>query len=141
MERLLTAYQEDLLSLDELRRRMPDLRAREQSMLAELQAILAFLAVLLHDVQDHVAEHGEIFGTVSQTAPVLILVHDDVEPPVQAMVSRPEGFRLRPLSERCGSLSTHTAPIKQTRPRFLAASARTDAAASRLCVRGAGFLP
>src|SRR5271165_1825843 len=40
MERLLTAYQEDLLSLDELRRRMPELRAREQSMLAELQAIL-----------------------------------------------------------------------------------------------------
>ena len=33
-------YQEDLLSLDELRRRMPELRAREQSMRAELQAIL-----------------------------------------------------------------------------------------------------
>ena len=31
MERLLTAYQEDLLSLDELRRRMPELRTREQS--------------------------------------------------------------------------------------------------------------
>ncbi len=40
MERLLTAYQEDLLSLDELRRRMPELRAREQSMRAERQAIL-----------------------------------------------------------------------------------------------------
>ena len=40
MERLVTAYQEDLLSLDELRRRMPELRAREQSMRAELQAIL-----------------------------------------------------------------------------------------------------
>ena len=40
MERLVTAYQEDLLSLDELRRRMPDLRAREQSVRAELQAIL-----------------------------------------------------------------------------------------------------
>ena len=40
MERLLTAYQEDLLSLDELRRRMPELRAREQSMHAERQAIL-----------------------------------------------------------------------------------------------------
>jgi site-specific DNA recombinase len=40
MERLLTAYQEDLLSLDELRRRMPELRAREQSMQAERQAIL-----------------------------------------------------------------------------------------------------
>ena len=38
MERLLTAYQEDLLSLDELRRRMPELRAREESMRAERQA-------------------------------------------------------------------------------------------------------
>lgn len=40
MERLLTAYQEDLVSLDELRRRMPELRAREQSMHIELQAIV-----------------------------------------------------------------------------------------------------
>ncbi|NRP75806.1 Transposon Tn3 resolvase [Ensifer psoraleae] len=40
MERLVTAYQEDLLSLDELRSRMPDLRAREQGLKAELQAIL-----------------------------------------------------------------------------------------------------
>ena len=34
MERLLTAYQEDLLSLDDLRRRMPGLRQREQSLQA-----------------------------------------------------------------------------------------------------------
>jgi site-specific DNA recombinase len=40
MERLVTAYQEELLSLDELRSRMPELRAREQAMRAELQAIL-----------------------------------------------------------------------------------------------------
>ncbi len=40
VERLVTAYQEDLLPLDELRRRMPELRAREQSARAELQAIL-----------------------------------------------------------------------------------------------------
>jgi site-specific DNA recombinase len=39
-ERLLTAYQEDLVSLDELRSRMPELRAREQAMRAELQAIV-----------------------------------------------------------------------------------------------------
>jgi site-specific DNA recombinase len=39
MERLLTAYQEELLSLDELRARIPPLRQREQSMQAELQAI------------------------------------------------------------------------------------------------------
>jgi site-specific DNA recombinase len=37
--RLLTAYQEDLLSLDELRHRMPDLRQRENAIRAELQSI------------------------------------------------------------------------------------------------------
>jgi site-specific DNA recombinase len=39
-ERLMTAYQEDLLSLDELRNRMPELRQREQAMHAELQSIV-----------------------------------------------------------------------------------------------------
>jgi site-specific DNA recombinase len=39
MERLMTAYQEDLLSLEELRNRMPELRQREQAMHAELQSI------------------------------------------------------------------------------------------------------
>src|SRR3984893_368197 len=37
--RLLTAYQEDLLSLDELRHRMPELRRREHATRAELQSI------------------------------------------------------------------------------------------------------
>ncbi len=40
IDRLLTAYQEDLLSLDELRRRMPELRHREQALQTELQSIL-----------------------------------------------------------------------------------------------------
>ena len=39
IERLMTAYQEDLLSLDELRSRMPDLRQRERAMQAELQSM------------------------------------------------------------------------------------------------------
>jgi site-specific DNA recombinase len=39
MERLMTAYQEDLLSLDDLRRRMPGLRQREQSLQGELQSL------------------------------------------------------------------------------------------------------
>lgn len=39
MERLVNAYQEDLLSLEELRHRMPDLRRREQSAKAQLQSI------------------------------------------------------------------------------------------------------
>jgi site-specific DNA recombinase len=39
MERLMTAYQEDLMSLDDRRRRMPALRKREQAISAELNAI------------------------------------------------------------------------------------------------------
>src|SRR5512134_3761185 len=40
IDRLLTAYQEDLLTLDELRQRMPELRHREHAMQAELQSIV-----------------------------------------------------------------------------------------------------
>lgn len=40
MERLVTAYQETLLSLDELRARLPELRRREQASQAELQSII-----------------------------------------------------------------------------------------------------
>jgi site-specific DNA recombinase len=39
VERLLTAYQEGLLSLEQLRERMPALRHRQQTLSAELQAI------------------------------------------------------------------------------------------------------
>jgi site-specific DNA recombinase len=41
IERLLDAYQEDLLPLQELRRRMPELRKREQTVQAELQGLAA----------------------------------------------------------------------------------------------------
>jgi hypothetical protein len=75
------------------------------------------------DVAGHSTDHGEILWAIILAGSRVVLVEDDIERPVQMVVSRPEGFRLRPLSERCGSLSTHTAPIKQTRPRFLAASA------------------
>jgi site-specific DNA recombinase len=44
MERLLTAYQEDLLSLDELRHRMPEMRRREQHLHAEIQSMSSRLA-------------------------------------------------------------------------------------------------
>jgi site-specific DNA recombinase len=39
IERVLTAYQEDLLSLEQLRERMPSLRQREQALRTELQSI------------------------------------------------------------------------------------------------------
>ena len=35
------------------------------------------------------AENGEIVGAVSQSAAVLVLVHDDIEPPVQAIFNAP----------------------------------------------------
>jgi site-specific DNA recombinase len=44
MDRLMTAYQEDLLLLDDLRRRMPELRKREQATQAELSSLLTGLA-------------------------------------------------------------------------------------------------
>jgi hypothetical protein len=44
MDRLMTAYQEDLLSLDDLRRRMPELRKREQATQAELSSLSTGLA-------------------------------------------------------------------------------------------------
>jgi site-specific DNA recombinase len=43
-DRLMTAYQEDLLSLDDLRRRMPELRKREQAIGSELSTIQNQLA-------------------------------------------------------------------------------------------------
>lgn len=44
MERLLTAYQEELLSLDELRNRLPEQRQREQLLKGELQSINSQIA-------------------------------------------------------------------------------------------------
>ena len=44
MDRLMTAYQEDLISLDDLRRRMPELRKREQASHAELHLMVNQLA-------------------------------------------------------------------------------------------------
>jgi len=44
MERLMTAYQEELMSLDDLRRRMPELRKRDQAISAELNALESQLA-------------------------------------------------------------------------------------------------
>ena len=44
MERLLTAYQEELLFLDELRNRLPEQRQREQLLKGELQSINSQIA-------------------------------------------------------------------------------------------------
>ncbi|CCV05727.1 hypothetical protein MESS2_1650010 [Mesorhizobium metallidurans STM 2683] len=55
----------------------------------ELTAQGAFGGVFLHDVDGHVAQNGEVVWTVAQSAPVLILVHDDIEAPVQTVLDAP----------------------------------------------------
>ena len=52
------------------------------------------------------------------------------------VVSRPGESHPRPLLERCGSLATHTAPIKQTLLSLRVASVRTDKAPSPRLSRG-----
>src|ERR1700747_1618660 len=46
-------------------------------------------------------------------------------PEIVAVESRPKELHLRPLAERCMSLSTHTAPIRQTRRSLQSANGRT----------------
>src|SRR5208283_3981982 len=48
-----------------------------------------FCDVLLHDVQRHVAQHGEIVWGVVEASSVVILVHDHVQPPVQLVLHTP----------------------------------------------------
>ena len=47
--------------------------------------------------------------------------HEKIEKIEKIVESRPGDFHPEPLVERCGSLSTHTAPIKHTQ-RFLCAN-------------------
>ncbi|MBO0710296.1 MAG: zinc ribbon domain-containing protein [Acetobacteraceae bacterium] len=70
--RLMTAYQEDLISLDELRQRMPDLRSREQLHVSELQSLqdqLANRAAYLH-LADTLSNFLARLRTMSQTMDV-----------------------------------------------------------------------
>jgi site-specific DNA recombinase len=86
IERLLTAYQEDIISLDELRQRMPDLRMREQTSQTELQAIAdqsaerAACLLLAETVADFLARLRSSAGTldVSERQRVLRLLVKDI---------------------------------------------------------------
>src|SRR6266851_5276479 len=73
----------------------------------------------------------EIIRAIVHSVTVLIFVHDDIQTPVEAVVSRPGELHPRPLAELCVRLSPHTAPIRRTRRRYLSASVR----------RAAGFSP
>src|SRR5258707_10978529 len=55
----------------------------------ELSAQRAFASLLLHGVERHMTEDGEIVWSIAQSSSVLILVHDDIEPPVKAILHSP----------------------------------------------------
>ena len=92
--------------------------------------------VPLEQIESDAVEQGEVLCGVSGTLAAQILAEGHVQHPVQFVVSRPGGFHPQPLSERCGSLSTHTAPIKQTRLLSHFASVQTDGAVSLPLVPG-----
>ena len=56
-------------------------------------------------VEGDVLDDCEVERRVVGSHAAFVVAEDHVEHPVEAVVSRPEGFRLRPLAERCGSLS------------------------------------
>ncbi|MCD6033659.1 MAG: invertase, partial [Thermomicrobiales bacterium] len=68
MDRLLTAYQEDLLSLDDLRCRMPDLRQREQTLRSELQTL-----------QDRNADEAAVLQLTQTLASFLLRLRETAE--------------------------------------------------------------
>ena len=71
-------------------------------------------ALVLGDkVKGHLAKESEVARSRPVAHPAVILAEGDVQHPMQRVASRPEEFHLRPLTERCGSLSAHTAPTKQ----------------------------
>jgi site-specific DNA recombinase len=85
IERLLTAYQENLVSLDELRQRMPDLRAHQRTAEAELQAISdqivegtnsLRLAETISDFLTRLRSSGELLTVNDRQRVVRLLVKD-----------------------------------------------------------------
>src|SRR5437868_6721702 len=53
-------------------------------------------------------QNCEVLRTMADPVSHPILIHDDVQTPVQAVVSRPEELPLRPLVEQCVRLSPLT---------------------------------
>src|SRR3954453_17041865 len=92
------------------------------------------------DVEREPPQDGQVLRPMIAAVAGPVFVEADVEHPMLAVVSRPEGFHLRPLVELCVRLSPHTAPIRRTRRQFPSASVRTDAGFSSRSPRGK-FLP
>src|SRR6185369_7754952 len=59
------------------------------------------------------AHDGHVVRAVALAQARLVVGKHHVEHPMAPVASRPEEFHLRPLTERCGSLSAHTAPTRQ----------------------------
>jgi hypothetical protein len=71
------------------------------------------------------AQHDVIGEPDDDDVAVGPLLSPCLDPEIERMESRPKELHLRPLAERCGSLSAHTAPIRQTRRCLRSASGRT----------------
>ena len=70
---------------------------------------------LAQEVEREVFDDGHVFRPMPGPQAGKVVPEDDVEGPVQLVVSRPEELHLRPLVELCVRLSPHTAPIRRTR--------------------------
>jgi site-specific DNA recombinase len=110
--RLIKAYQEELISLDELRERMPELRSRETNLRTQLDAVATQLVdrdaylKLATNLEDFLArlQNNTTMATVPEQQRVLrLLVKDILIGPERILIS-PE-YSSRPLmglsEERC----------------------------------------
>src|SRR5687768_2572911 len=70
-------------------------------------------SVLGDEVEGNLADESEVARSRSVAHAAAILAQGHVADVMGTVASRPEEFHLRPLTERCGSLSAHTAPTKQ----------------------------
>src|SRR5208282_6912333 len=55
----------------------------------ELAAQGSLGGVLLHDVDRHMSQDGEVLGAMTRSVPGLVFVHDHIQPPVQAILDAP----------------------------------------------------
>ena len=118
VERLLTAYQEDLLSLDELRRRMPELRQRETRLKAELdslnaqladQATYLRLAHTLGEFLERLRTQSQGLGVLERQRVVRLLVKEVIVGDDSITIRHSIPTSSRPSGGPAGSLNSRTA--------------------------------
>ena len=120
IQRLVNAYQEDLITLDELRAGMPDLRAKDTSLQASLEALEARLLdretylKLAEDLESFLARLRDQADTLTTedrqkvlrsvvkevlVGPERVIVRHSI--PIRDHPFRTPGYRLRLRSHRC----------------------------------------